>query len=145
MMSGMLRTTGAVLLLCASGALVGCGDQAEEAAGSEPSLSGTTSVAQPLPAASDLPTLSASRTDLPDCRSTWRPGRTLPQHYDGCVDNEREVPLGAQGHECTDGSRLVNFRGRQWAVTGGPISLTDGDKLLDDDSYVSALEGCQPA
>ena len=140
----MLRSTGAVLLLCGAGALVGCGQQATSTADT-PSLAGTTSVSQPLPAASKLPTLSASRTHLPDCRDTWRPGRTLPQHYDGCVDNAAEVPVDAVGHECADGSRLVNFRGRQWGMTGGPISITDGAKLLDDDAYVTALESCQPA
>src|SRR5690349_2488213 len=96
----MLRSTGAVLLLCAASALVGCGQQAKTSADSAPSLAGTTSVAQPLPAASKLPTLSASRTNLPDCRATWRPGRTLPQHYDGCVDNTDEVPVYAVGHQC---------------------------------------------
>ena len=117
-----------------------------EGAGSaaEPSLSGTTSVAQPLPAASKLPTVSTGST-LPDCRRTWRPGRTLPQHYDGCVDNAAEVPVAARGHECADGSRLVNFRGRQWAVTGGPISITEGDEILEDEAYLNALESCQPS
>ncbi len=141
----MGKLTGAAVLLCAASVLVGCGDQAGDSAAGEPSLSGTTSVSQPLPAASKLPTLSANSTNLPDCRATWRPGRTLPQHYDGCVDNAMEVPVAAQGHECADGSRLVNFRGRQWAVTGGPISITDGDKLLEDQSYVNALESCQPS
>jgi hypothetical protein len=61
------------------------------------------------------------------------------------VDNAAEIPVDAVGHECADGSRLVNFRGRQWAMTGGPISITDGAKLLDDDAYVNALEDCQPA
>ena len=139
----MLRSTGAVLLLCAASALAGCGQEAESSSGT-PSLSGTTSVAQPLPAASKLPTLSPKRTNMPDCRATWRPGRTLPQHYDGCVDNAAEIPVAAVGHECADGSRLINFRGRQWAVTGGPISITDGNKLLEDKAYVTALEGCQP-
>ena len=141
----MLRSTGAVLLLCAASTLVGCGEQAKTSAGSAPSLAGTTSVSQPLPAASKLPTLAASHDNLPDCRATWRPGRTLPQHYDGCVDDASEMSVAAMGHECADGSRLVNFRGRQWAVTGGPISITDGDKLLDDAAYVTALEGCQPS
>src|SRR4051794_18188168 len=141
----MLRSSGAALLLCAAGALVGCGAQTDASSDDPPSLSGTTSVSQPLPAASKLPVLSASRTNLPDCRATWRPGRTLPQHYDGCVDNAAEIPVGAVGHECADGSRLVNFRGRQWAMTGGPISITDGPKLLEDDAYVAALEDCQPA
>jgi hypothetical protein len=141
----MIRSTGAVLLLCATSALVGCGDQAGGAAAKDPSLAGTTSVSQPLPAASKLPILSPARKNLPDCRATWRPGRTLPQHYDGCVDNALEVPVDAQGHECADGSRLINFRGRQWAVTGGPISITSGDELLDDEGYVRALESCQPS
>ena len=61
------------------------------------------------------------------------------------VDDAMEVPVEAKGHECADGSRLINFRGRQWAMTGGPISITDGDKLLDDQGYVNALESCQPA
>ena len=138
----MLRSSGAVLLLCAASALVGCGNQ-DDSSG-VPSLSGTTSVARPLPAASKLPTLSPDSKNLPDCRSTWRPGRTLPQHYDGCIDDALEMPIAARGHECVDGSRLVNFRSRQWAVTGGPISVTDGKKLLDDQAYVSALETCQP-
>src|SRR5689334_3799369 len=111
----MVRSSGAVLLLCAASALVGCGEQTDTSSGT-PSLSGTTSVAQPLPAASKLPTLSAQR-NLPDCRRTWHEGRTLPQHYDGCVDAAAEVPVAAVGHECADGSRLVSFRGRQWAVT----------------------------
>ncbi len=132
-----------MVLLCAASALAGCGEEARSA--ETPSLAGTTSVAQPVPAASKLPTLSASRTNLPDCRATWRPGRTLPQHYDGCVDNALEVPVDARGHECADGSRLVNFRGRQWAVTGGPISITSGDKLLEDQGYLDALESCQPS
>ena len=141
----MLRTTGAVLLLCVTGALAGCGEDSGSDAASEPSLAGTTSVAQPLPAASELPKLSADRKNLPECRRTWKPGSTLPQHYDGCVDSAMEVPVAAKGHECADGSRLINFRGRQWAVTGGPISVTEGDKLLEDEGYLSALEGCQPA
>ena len=141
----MGKTTGAALLLCAASVLVGCGDQGSGGSAAEPSLSGTTSVAQPLPAASKLPTVSAQDATLPDCRQTWRPGRTLPQHYDGCVDNALEVPVAARGHECADGSRLVNFRGRQWAVTGGPISITEGDEILEDDSYLNALESCQPS
>src|SRR5689334_14447074 len=123
----MVRIVGATVLLGAVLALAGCGEQAGEAADA-PSLTGTTSVAQPLPAATTLPTLAADRRRLPDCRGTWRPGKTLPQHYDGCIDAGLEVPVAAKGHECADGSRLVNFRGRQWAVTGGPISLTSGDK-----------------
>jgi hypothetical protein len=141
----MLRSTGVALLLCAASVLAGCGDGSTGAADGEPTLAGTTSVAQPLPAASKLPTLTADNRNLPDCRATWRPGRTLPQHYDGCVDNALEVPVAAVGHECADGSRLVNFRGRQWAVTGGPISVTDGDDLLGDDAYRAAFEGCQPS
>lgn len=140
----MKRSTGAVLLLCAASALAGCGDS-NDGSSAEPSRAGTSSVSQPLPAASKLPTLNASRTNLPDCRGTWRPGRTLPQHYDGCVDDSMEVPIAAKGHECADGSRLINFRGRQWAMTGGPISITDGAKLMDDEGYVNALKGCQPA
>ena len=140
----MLRSTGAVLLLCGASALAGCGTQSADTSAAQPRVEGTTSVSQPLPAPSTLPTLSAQRTDLPDCRRTWRPGSTLPQHYDGCVDNAREIPVAAKGHECADGSRLVSFRARQWAVTGGPISLTDGDDLLDDESYLTALDSCQP-
>ena len=141
----MGKSTGAALLLCAASVLVGCGDQPGKTAGDEPSLAGTTSVAQPLPAASKLPTLSADSALLPDCRRTWRPGRTLPQHYDGCVDDASEVPVAARGHECADGSRLVSFRGRQWAVTGGPISITEGDELVKDEAYLNALESCQPS
>ena len=89
--------------------------------------------------------LSAQRTNLPDCRATWRPGTTLPQYYDGCVDNAREVPVAAVGHECVDGSRLVSFRGRQWGMTGGPISVVQGDEMLEDPAYLTAFEGCQPA
>ena len=141
----MQQGTGVVLLLCAVAALAGCGDEARPTAGVPPGLSGTTSVAQPLPAASELPALSADRKDAPDCRRTWRAGLTLPQHYDGCVDDALEVVVVPKGHECADGSRLVSFRGRQWAVTGGPISLTRGAQLLDDDAYLAALESCQPA
>jgi len=141
----MIRSAGAVLLLCAASVLAGCGDANDNASAEAPSKATTTKVSQPLPAASDLPTLNAARTNLPGCRNTWRPGRTLPQHYDGCVDDAMEMVVDAQGHECADGSRLINFRGRQWAMTGGPISITDGDKLLDDQGYVKALESCQPA
>jgi hypothetical protein len=144
MMCRMKRSTGAVVLMVAASALAGCGEQGRSA-DEAPSLAGTTSVSQPLPAASKLPTLAADQKNLPDCRATWRPGKTLPQHYDGCVDNAMEVPVAATGHECADGSRLVNFRGRQWAMTGGPISITDGDKLLEDSAYLKALETCQPA
>ena len=141
----MGKSTGAALLLCAASVLAGCGQQASSTSAAEPSVSGTTSVSQPLPAASRLPTLSADDAPLPGCRGTWRPGRTLPQHYDGCVDDSLEGPVAARGHECADGSRLVNFRGRQWAVTGGPISVTEADELVEDPAYLDALESCQPS
>jgi hypothetical protein len=140
----MLRMTGAVLLVCATSVLVGCGEKGDTSSGGTPSLSGTTSVAQPLPAASRLPKLS-KHPNLPDCHATWKAGRTLPQHYDGCLDMAAEMPAPAMGHECADGSRLVVLRGRQWAVTGGPISVVQGGKLLEDKAYLSALESCQPS
>jgi len=61
----------------------------------------------------------------PSCSEIWVAGQTLPEDYDGCVD-EDGVLAPVEPEECSDGSLAVTHADRYRAVLGGTIEESAG-------------------
>ena len=69
----------------------------------------------------------------------WRPGRSLPQRYNGCsAQGSTVVPALVA---CRDGGSLVVYRDRMYAVTGHRVTGIRGD-ISSDRRYARTYADC---
>ncbi|HEY6548181.1 MAG TPA: hypothetical protein VI589_09755 [Vicinamibacteria bacterium] len=89
----------------------------------------------PLAACGDQP---ASET-LPDCSDVWVDGRTLPEDYEGCMEDGTIQVSETKKCSATEGS-FVTFDEKHFAILGQEVS----DAGVSSTEYQEAAQACFP-
>lgn len=122
-----LVTVSAVLLL------TGCSSSSESDGGELDAF--------PDPETTTSPTQSATPDPGdPECAAVWVAGQTLPGDYTSCRA-DGEAP-SQDVVDCQDGTSLVVFDDRSFAVTGQEIVEPADAPLQDTDEYGAAYTTC---
>ena len=118
----------ATALLVALALVAGCSGDAPDAADSASQ-----------PTASDRTQADKASTGPAECSEVWRPGRSLPQRYNGCAAGGSTVVPALVA--CRNGGSLVTYRDRMYAVTGHRVTGIRGD-ISTDRRYARTYAGC---
>ena len=97
------------------------------------------------PTATPTVTVSSADDEVmgPDCSDVWVVGQTLPDDYEGCVDDNGVFQV-AVALPCSNGeSELVSLEDEYlWVVTPGEIQQSPGEIAEDADGYGAAYRDC---
>lgn len=88
---------------------------------------------------SSTPSAPPDPTD-PTCATVWRAGQTLPDDYTSCRADGETAPQDVV--DCLDGTSLIVFDDRFWAVTGQVVVEPADAPLQDTDEYGAAFVTC---
>ena len=92
--------------------------------------------ADPAPSASKTPDVPTG----PECDTVWKAGAVLPADYATCVSDGE---AGVQDvTPCQDGTSLIVYLDRFYAVTGQKIVEPDDAPLQDTDEFSAVYTAC---
>lgn len=78
----------------------------------------------------------------PACSDVWVDGETLPEDYEGCLENA-DLIAAAVFSDCADGSQLTSYDGRFYGLLGSEITEVEGE-MAADRGYKKAFYDCRP-
>ena len=97
---------------------------------------GSSDAADPAPSASKTPDVPTG----PECDTVWKAGAVLPADYATCVSDGE---AGVQDiTPCQDGTSLIVYLDRFYAVTGQKIVEPDDAPLQDTDEFGAVYAAC---